>query len=93
MVNVIKSSRLKVADHFVQMDENRLPKKILWANPGGQQGCGQPKSRWIGGVEVGARKLGSRNWLAAAQDRGHWRHCLKRPKPTQGCKTDDDENL
>ena len=45
IVNVINSSRLRWADHFVQMDENKLPKKILWTNPGGQQGCGWPKSR------------------------------------------------
>jgi hypothetical protein len=51
IVNVIKSSRLKWAGHVVRMDENELPKKILWTNPGGQRGRGRPKSRWIDGVE------------------------------------------
>ena len=54
----------------MQMDDNELPKKILWKNPGGQQGCGQPKSRWIDGVEEDTRKLGRRNWWKAVQDRG-----------------------
>jgi hypothetical protein len=36
IVNVINWSRLRWAVHFVQMDENKLPIKILWTNPGGQ---------------------------------------------------------
>ena len=71
-VNVIKSSRLKWAGHVVQMNLNELPKKILWTNTGGQRGHGQPKSRWIEGVKEDARKLGCRNWLVDAQERGRW---------------------
>jgi len=39
-------------------------------------------------------KLGSRNWLVNAQDSGRWRHCLRRPRPTQGCwaEYDDDDD-
>jgi hypothetical protein len=37
------------------MDGNELPKNILWINPGGQQGCGRQKSRWIDGVEEDVR--------------------------------------
>jgi len=35
IVKVIKSSQMRWADHVVQMDDNELPKKILWTNPGG----------------------------------------------------------
>jgi len=52
------------------MDENKLPKNILWIRPGGQRGCGQPKSKWIDVVEEDAKKLGCRNWQAGAQDTG-----------------------
>jgi hypothetical protein len=38
IVNVIKSSRLRWAGHVVRMDDNELPKEILWTNPGGQRG-------------------------------------------------------
>jgi hypothetical protein len=47
VVNMIKSRKLRWVDHFVRVDENELSKKILWSNPGGQRGCGRPKSRWI----------------------------------------------
>ena len=71
----------------MRMDENELPKKILWTNPGGQRGRGRPKSRWIDVVEKGARKLGCKNWLAAAQDRGRWRHLLEKAKAHQGLQS------
>jgi len=69
------------------MDENESPKNILWTNPGGQRGRGRPKSRWIDGVEKDSRKLGCRNWLAAAQDRGRWRHLLEDAKAHQGLQS------
>jgi hypothetical protein len=57
----------------VRMDDNELPKNVLWTNPGGQRGRGRTKSRWTDGVEEDARKLGCRHWRADAQDRGRWR--------------------
>jgi len=66
IVNIIKSSRLRWAGHVVQMHENELPKKILSTNPGGHQGCGQPKSRWTEGIEEDARKLGCIIWTPLA---------------------------
>jgi hypothetical protein len=45
----------------VQTDENELPEKILWTNPGGQRGRGQPKSKWIDRVEEDTREIGCRN--------------------------------
>jgi len=75
------------------MEVNELPKNILWSNPGGQRGRGQPKSRGIDGVEEDARKLGCRKWRADVQDRGHWRHLLEKAKaPTQGSRADDDDD-
>jgi hypothetical protein len=77
MINVITSSRLRWAGHVVRMDEKELPKKILWTNPGGNQGRGRLKSRWIEGVEEDTRRLGCRNCRAVVQDREHWRHLLE----------------
>jgi len=84
---------MRWAGHVVRMDDKELPKKILWTNTGGHRGRGRPKSRWIDGVEEDARKLGCRNWLADAQGRGRWRICLRRPRPTQGCRADDDGSV
>ena len=34
----------------VRMDENELPKKILWTHPGGQRRRGRPKSSCFEGA-------------------------------------------
>jgi hypothetical protein len=43
--------------------KNELPKKMLWTNHGGQRGRGQPKSRWIDGVQEDAKAACSRTLL------------------------------
>jgi len=68
----------------VQMNENELPKNIPWTNPGGQRGCGRPKSRWIDGKEEDTRKLGCRNCLVKVKDRGRWGHLLEEAKAHPG---------
>jgi hypothetical protein len=62
------------------MDENELFEMVLWTNHSGQRAPDRPKSRWIVGVDEDARKLGGRNCLSAAQDRGRWRHLLEEAK-------------
>ena len=77
----------------VRMEDNELPKEILWTNPRGQRGRGRPKSRLIDGVEEDARKLGCRNWRAGVpriEVAGD--SCLRRPRLTQGCRADDDDD-
>ena len=83
-VNVIKSSRLRRVGHVVRKDDNELPKKMSWTDPGGQRGRGRPKLRCIDGVEEDARKLVCRNWRTDAQDRGNWRHMLEEAKDHPG---------
>jgi len=66
------------------MDENELLKKIFWTKPGGQRGRGRPKSRWIDMVvEIGWRIPR----IDVAGD-----ICLSRPRPTQGCRANDDDD-
>lgn len=66
------------------MDVNELPKKTLWTNPGGKRGCDRLKSRRTGRAKEDARKMGPRNWLAAAQDAGRWRRLLEEAKVQTG---------
>jgi hypothetical protein len=90
-VNVIKSSRLRWGGHVVRMVENNLP-KILWTNPEGHLGHGGPKSRCIDGVQKDARKLGYMNWQAMPTIEVAGDICLRRPRPTQDCRVDDDDD-
>jgi len=47
-----------------QMDENELPKKMLWTHPGDNRGRGRLKARWTDGMEEDTRKLGCRNLVS-----------------------------
>ena len=76
----------------MRMDENNLPKMILWTNPEGQLVCGQLKSRWIDGVEKDARKLSCINWRAMPRTEVVGDICFRRPRPTQGCRVNDDDS-
>jgi hypothetical protein len=83
-VKVIKSSRLRWTGSVVRMDDNELPKKILWTNREDQRGRGLPQSRWINGVVEDARKMGCRNWRADVQDKGRRQHLLEEAKAHRG---------
>jgi len=41
----------------------------------------------IDGVEKDSRKLDCRNWLAAAQERGRWKHLVEEVEAHPGLKT------
>jgi hypothetical protein len=75
------------------MEDNELPKEILWTYTGVQRGRGPPKPRWIDGVKEDARKLGCRNWRAGVpriEVAGDI--CLRRPRLTQECRADGDDD-
>jgi hypothetical protein len=56
------------------MNEESIPKKILYTTIGGRRRDGKPRKRWIDAVEEVAKKLtGVRNWKRTAQDREEWR--------------------
>jgi hypothetical protein len=48
------------------------------------RGHGQPKSRWIEGVEEDTWKLGCRNWRVYAQVKGRWQHLLEEARAHRG---------
>jgi hypothetical protein len=65
----------------------------MWAIPGGQRRRGQPKSRWIDGVEEDSKGYwvvetgGGISGIEVAGD-----NCWRIPRPTQGCRADDDDD-
>jgi hypothetical protein len=64
---------MEPAEQYKQNITDRLYKHLLHIT-----------SQLIDEVEEDTRKLGYRNWLAAAQDRGHWRHMLEEAKACPG---------
>jgi hypothetical protein len=74
------------------MDENELPKQILWTNSevaevvvdrneDGLMGWRKTQGNWV--VEICGR-------MPRIEDTSDI--CLRRPRPTQGCRVDDEDN-
>jgi transcription termination factor 2 len=81
---IVKSLRLRWAGHVARMDDTEIPKKILSGNPGGQRGCGRPRTKWLDRVEEDLRKLGYRNWKVQVQNRDNWQKIVEEAKIHNG---------
>ena len=75
IVRVIKSRRLRWADHIGRMYEGRSAFKILTRKPTGKRPLGRPRRRWENNIRMYLEEIGinARNWVDSAQDRNYWR--------------------
>jgi len=51
IVRFIKSRRIAWLGHVMQMDDKRIPKRILEWKPLGTRFRGRPRKRWIADIE------------------------------------------
>ena len=67
---VIKSRRLRWAEHVARREEDKSAYKILTGKP-----LGKPRRRWDDNIRKDLQKIGinTRNWIDSAQDRDYWR--------------------
>jgi hypothetical protein len=72
---MIKSRRMKWAEHIARMGEFRNACKILVGKPEGKRPLGRPRCRWEDNIKMGLREIGFRDvdWIHWAQDRDRWR--------------------
>jgi hypothetical protein len=73
----IRIARLRWAGHVRTMDEDALPRRIMYVTPIGQRKTGRPKARWREEVGKDARMLGIRSWWSTAMNREEWRQLLR----------------
>jgi hypothetical protein len=69
---VIKSRRMRWAEHVVRMGEGRGVYRVLVGRPEGRRQLRRPRRRW---EDNGSSRsgLGGMDWIDLAQDRGRWR--------------------
>lgn len=84
LVSFIKAGRIRWLGHVERMAADRVPRKILYGQPGGARRRGRPPLRWLEDVETDVRKLGVRRWRAAASDRDEWRRIVEKAKVPRG---------
>ena len=67
---MIKSRRLRWADHVTRMEEGRSAFKILIDTPAGKRPLGRPTGRWLDNIKMNIKEIGinTRNWVDPAQD-------------------------
>ena len=72
---MIKSRRLRWADHVARKEEGRRAFKIVTGTPAGRRPLGRPMYRCEENIRIDLKEIGSntRNWVDSAQDRNYWR--------------------
>jgi hypothetical protein len=70
LVTTIRITRLRYAEHIVQIQDNLPCKKITLDKLEGRRQVGRPNLRWMDGVMRDAERLGVRNWRIKVKDRG-----------------------
>jgi hypothetical protein len=62
------------------MDENCMPRRLMYVQPEGLRKWGKPRARWRDEVGKDTRMLGLRSWWARAMNREEWRKLLMEAK-------------
>jgi hypothetical protein len=71
---MMKSRRIRGAQHVTHICEKRNAYKILVGNPEGKGPQGRPKHRWEDYIQMDVREIGwcGVHWIHVAQDRDQW---------------------
>ena len=77
---IIRIRRLRRAGHVTRMEENSVPRRLMYMQPEGPRKEGRPRARWRDDVGKDARMLRVRSWWATAMDHEEWRKLLKEAK-------------
>jgi hypothetical protein len=75
IVRIIKSRRMRWADHVARMGEERNAYRLLVGNPEGKRPLGRPRRRCVDniGMDLGEVRWGDVDWIGLAKDRNRWR--------------------
>jgi len=78
IVRVIKSRRMKWAEHVARMGEERGVYRVVVGKPEGKRPLGRPRCRWVDNIRTGLQEVGCgyMDWIGLAQDRDRWRTLL-----------------
>ena len=74
-MRVVKSRRMRSAEHVARMEEGRGVHKVLVGKPEGKRPLGRPRRTWEDNIKMGLQEVGRGcgDWMGLAQDRDRWR--------------------
>jgi hypothetical protein len=75
IIRIIKSRRMRWAEHVAGMEATRNAHKILVGKPEEKRPLGRPKRRWVDNNKMDLGEIGrdGSDWIELAQDRDQWR--------------------
>ena len=85
-------NRLAWAGQVVCKNNDRVIKKIFSTKPKGVKTAGRPKLRLEEGMSEDMKTLVSRTGRMLPATETNGRKFLRRPRPTKGCRANDDGN-
>ena len=69
ITETIKLHRLRWFGHVQRMEENRIPKRVLYMNLETIRPRGRPRNRWLDEVREDRRMVGGEEWQEKVYDR------------------------
>jgi hypothetical protein len=84
IVRSVKSRRIAWLGHVMQMDEKRIPKRVLEWKPTGRRIRGRPRKRRIEDIEEDIQLIGIREWRKLSKERTEWRKITEKAKTHSG---------
>ena len=75
IMRVIKSIRMRWAEHVARMGEKIGAYWVLVGKPEGKRPMGKPSYRWVDNIRMELQDVGCgyMDWIGLAQDRDRWR--------------------
>ena len=77
ITETIRLNRLRWFGHVQRMEENRIPKRVLYMNMGTTRMRGRPRNRWLNEVGEDGRIVGGEEWQEKVHNREEWQRLLR----------------
>jgi hypothetical protein len=77
VIETVRLNRLCCFGHVQRMEENRIPKTVLYMNLGRTRLRGGQRDRWQDEVREDGRSVGGRGWKERVYNREEWKNLLR----------------
>jgi hypothetical protein len=77
IIGTIRLNRLRWFGRVQRMEENRIPKRVLYINLGTARLRGRPRNRWQDEVREDGRIVGGEGWKEKVRDREEGKKLLR----------------
>ena len=77
ITETIRLNRLRWFGHVQRMEENRIPKRVLYMNSETTRLRGRPRNRWQDEVREDGRLVGWKGWKESVCNREEWKKLLR----------------